>query len=605
MRGIVILLFLRSCTYCRPVSIYPSGKKTKKITRTSMSAPLGGLPTELYSAILCHIPYPSLQQTVLALSRALPFAPIPLHHLFHSICIAHPDQAPRLYQRLRSGRPRPDEDPGKSFDAALWVRHFSVENWQVDADVLINLLRLLPNLETLNLWIGPSNFAPEHLESLLKPYRPSLKYLSLRFRPYVKKATYYQFLKGSYFDSTLLALSAWPPSPQGLPTLSVVQDPFTPDSADMVQRFAQPIVFFRLDLHLSLLVHSQASSASLKSLRIRIPARPIVQPLTVAYLNPNTQNGSTITRVPPPTIEFLDVSTCSVSEADIEALLIRFRNLQHLILDGCTSLLRGGSPQALGQDLQWWSALGRRCALAGVKKAKDREKELKAWYETLIRNAIASSNPDAPAADELPEPRRTRRGRRGLATATISLRGSTSPPRAVPSSSSVPSIALQRTTGKLPVPPKIHIVPPFPVLRTLSLFPASTTNTSAAVSPDARIQILAEFEKGWNEGIRVIWQKRARMGMTFLRDSVEGAPKARFLKFREGREEDWGAEEEGLEGLEDVGAGGGHMFFRHENMASGLGDVPVLCLAGRDMEAHGHAGGCGHVSARDIWRDNL
>ncbi|KAG5642172.1 hypothetical protein DXG03_003533 [Asterophora parasitica] len=474
------------------------------------------------------------------------------------------------------------------------------ETWQVDADVLINLFRLLPNLETLNLRIGPNNFTPEHLEELFKHFMPKLTYLSLRFRPYVKKATYYQFLKGSYFDSTLLALSAWPPSPQGLPTLSIVQDPFTPDPKDVTQRFAQPIVFFRLDLHLSLLVHSQASSASLRFLRVRIPARPIVQPITVAYRNPNVQDA--IARVPPPSIEFLDISTCSVSEADIETLLIHFRNLKHLVLDGCIGLLRGGSPQVLGQELEWWFALGRRCALVGVKKARDREKELKAWYDTLIRNAIAASS-DAEATSVTDEPRRARRGRRGLATATITLRGSSSLPEAVhPRGPPLPVITGKK--GAVLTAPKIHIVPPIPILRSISLFPTSTANTPAAVKSDARDRILAEFEKGWNDGIRVIWEKRARLGATFLRGPVEGLPKSRFLMFRQGREEEWGPQETGYEGLGDVEDTAENVFFRREGDTSRLGEVPVLCLAGIDVEAGEHTDGCGHAFARDIWMDN-
>ncbi|KAF8079100.1 hypothetical protein FPV67DRAFT_1404358 [Lyophyllum atratum] len=563
------------------------------------------LPTELYSVILSHLPLPSLQQTVLALTRALPFAPIPLHELFYSVCIRYPYQAPRLYRRLRSRRPKEDANPDGVFDAAVWVHHFSVETWEVDADILGNLIRLLPNLESLSLWIGPSNFRPEHLEDLLKPYMPRLKYLSIRFRPYVKKATYYQFLKGSYFDSTFIALSSWPSSPQGLPTLSIVQDPFIPDSADVpTPRFAQPIVFFRLDLHLSILIHSQALSDSLKSLRIRIPSRPIVQPLTTAYLNPNVRDTSTVTRIRPPSIEFLDVSTSSVSEADIETLLARFKDLKHLILDGCTSLLRGGSPPALGQELDWWTSLGRRCALAGVKKARDREKQLKLWYETLVQVRLSADLGDPPV-DRSSEPRRPRRGRRGLATATITLRGASSPPRPVPLSTPASTTAISRTLGKSSVAPKIHIIPPLPVLQTLCLFPTPIQNTPAAIKPEARVLILSAFEKGWNDGIRVIWEKRARMGTSFSRDPVEGTPRPKFLRFRQGREEEWGVQEEGLEGLEDVGPGEREIFFRNESTGLDLGKTPVLCLSGPGIGVDGHVDGCGHSVARDIWMDEL
>lgn len=143
------------------------------------------LPTELYSAIIFHVPTTTLQQTVLSLTRALPRSPIPLRHLFHSVSIVHPDQAVRLNRRLRSSIPKQAEPnpSGDHSNPAHWVYRFSVETWQVDADVLINLVRLLPNLEYLNVWIGPSNFEPAHLEEMFSRYMPRLRHLSLRFRP--------------------------------------------------------------------------------------------------------------------------------------------------------------------------------------------------------------------------------------------------------------------------------------------------------------------------------------------------------------------------------------------------------------------------------------
>ena len=133
------------------------------------------LPPELFSAILLHVPPNSIQQTVLSLSRALPNSPIPLRPLFHSIRIAYPDQAVKLYNRLRSW---PVHHPASS-----WISKFSIETWTVDAEVAVSLVGLLQNVESLNLWIGPANFAPEHLEEIFLNHMSSLKYLSLRFKP--------------------------------------------------------------------------------------------------------------------------------------------------------------------------------------------------------------------------------------------------------------------------------------------------------------------------------------------------------------------------------------------------------------------------------------
>ncbi|KAG6851390.1 hypothetical protein H0H93_005788 [Arthromyces matolae] len=530
---------------------------------------------------------------------------------------------PQLYRRIHAGIAQRQDDGGLS-DASTLIYHLSVETWNADADVLTNLLRLLPNLTTLNVWIGPNNFSPEHLEEMFKPPMLKLNYLSLRFRPYVKKATYYQFLKGSYFDSTLLALSEWPPSPNGLPTVSIVQDAFNPDPNEQVPRFAQPIVFFRLDLYLSLLVHSAASHASLTSFRIRIPARPIIQPLTVAYLHPNAPSNPNVIP-PPPTLNFLDIATCLVTENDIEKLLIHFTQLKHLVLDGCIHLLRGGSPQVLGSDLEWWSAFGRRLALVGVKRAKDREKQLKAWYEeNYLRNP--GDNIDVTEEIRVLE-KRTKRGRRGLATATIKLRGTTnSPPRAGPDpgqssrrsagfSSASTSGAASSSTGshnnsglrdQKPVQlPKLHIVPPLPILKTIALFPTSTHNVPASIRPEVRVLIQAEFERGWNDGIRVLWEIRARMGTSFIRNlnpavgkQAASTPSPRFFVFKEKSksEKEEFDDREGHEGLEDVLPGEEDMFFRNENtlLDAEVGGPPSLCLAGFDAAATEHEPGCAH-----------
>lgn len=145
--------------------------------------PLDNLPVELYDAILLHVPLGSLQQTVLSLSRALPLSPVPLHHLFHSVRIVRPGQAVGLEQRLRTAASRQKAQGNQRVKSlSSLVAELSLETWQVDADVLVNLVRQLKSLRSLSLWIGP-NFAPEHLEEMFSRPMPNLRSLSLRFRP--------------------------------------------------------------------------------------------------------------------------------------------------------------------------------------------------------------------------------------------------------------------------------------------------------------------------------------------------------------------------------------------------------------------------------------
>lgn len=142
-----------------------------------MSTTLSNLPGELYEAIVNHIPQEDIQWTLLALTRALPSAPIPRRRLYEQIYIRRPQQAVPLYLSLRH---KAGEEKNR---AGEYVEVLHIHDWTVDADVVLNIVRLLPNLHTLSIWIGPSNFAPEHLEELFERPLAKLRYLSLRFRP--------------------------------------------------------------------------------------------------------------------------------------------------------------------------------------------------------------------------------------------------------------------------------------------------------------------------------------------------------------------------------------------------------------------------------------
>lgn len=144
---------------------------------------LAMLPPELYSSILAFVPAEELQKTTYALICALASRPVPRHHLYTFIRLAYPEQVLKLYLHL-AHRDRSSSGEVK-IPLACRVRELSLETWNVDADIFNNLVRLLPNLESLSLRIGPSNFSPEHLEQLFTPahYFQRLKYLSLRFKP--------------------------------------------------------------------------------------------------------------------------------------------------------------------------------------------------------------------------------------------------------------------------------------------------------------------------------------------------------------------------------------------------------------------------------------
>jgi len=133
---------------------------------------LDNLPAELYTAIFSHLPADSLQQDVLALTRAIPRSSVPIHHLFGRIRLKNARQVIQLDRRMRNA----------TADEKNWVKDFGVVTWTVDADVLVNLLGILPRVTSLLLFVGP-NFAPEHLEEIFHKPRQDLRFISLRFRP--------------------------------------------------------------------------------------------------------------------------------------------------------------------------------------------------------------------------------------------------------------------------------------------------------------------------------------------------------------------------------------------------------------------------------------
>ncbi|KAI0066508.1 hypothetical protein BV25DRAFT_1392841 [Artomyces pyxidatus] len=498
------------------------------------------LPPELYNAILDTVPKSELKKTTLALLRALPYSAIPQHHLFTEIRLTHADQVVQLGRRLR----------GAQYFATL-VREFNLDMWKVDADVAINVVRSMPNLTRLSMCIGP-NFAPEHLEELFQEPMVGLTFLSLRFRPYVQQATYYQFLKGAYFDSFLVALSKWPTD---LTSLSIMQDPLDPSLAPAKQ-FAQPLVFFRLD-SLSSLTASPFLE-NLANFRIRIPSRQVSRFL---YSQPASL----------PSIDLLDLSTCNITETDVKMMLQQFSGLRHLILDH-SSILRG---EQLGGE---WALFGKSCAMVGIGRAREREKKLKEWIAAqTVREWDPAPQPVAESSTQRAGRKPRRGGRRGVSTATVSLRAS--PPK---KSKPLPG-------GKAAL--KARILPPGPTVRSIAMMP------SAHVLPSAHQAIREEFERGWSEGLATLTSVRRRLRAS----CVNGM---RMMRFATLDDDEFATTEDAYDGLIEVGVDADEL--RDLSADMDVGRCPVLCLAGPgEREGYVHADGCGHATGWEVWQDKL
>ncbi|KAJ3998145.1 hypothetical protein F5050DRAFT_1689455 [Lentinula boryana] len=470
------------------------------------------LPAEIYAAFIEQLNEPDIRPTLLALTRAIPRSPVPRNQLFRRIRIKA-DQLVPLYQRIR---PRQQDIERQEEEPRTWVQELSLESWTADAEIVLNILTLLPNLSTLTIWIGPKNFTPEHLEELFSVDREgrclrcvkNLSYLSLRFRPYVQKASYHQFLSGSYFDSILESLSRWPPG--RLSTLSIVQDPLTSESLT-TRGFAQPIVFFQLESTFPGLLRGPYLRIPLRTLRLRFPSRNIIRSLTHKYV----RRVANAHLSPTPYLEFLDLSTCLISESSLPQIITQYPSLTHIILDGC-NILRNNDV-AIRDNAREWGGVSMSCAVAGMGKAKERERKLNAWRDALKTGKKRGGKLDD-RGSQAHNSAHTR-GRKGLATATLSLRKEDT-------LSESPSFRPAITDSS--TPERIRILPPLPTLRNLTAnlyVPASMiTSEIGMLPPDVLdpllVDIHREWERGWAEGLTQLVKARERLHASWRNNLV-------------------------------------------------------------------------------------
>ena len=378
----------------------------------------------------------------------------------------------------------------------------------------------------------------------------------------VQRPNYYQFHAGIYFDLSIGALTKW--TSPSLRVMSITQDP---QAQQMRTGFAQPLVFFNFQPFLDLSISRTA--CNITSLRLRVPGRDVTAFLAAA---PNAF----------PSLARLGLSTGSVRGGQLNKVLSRFDRLEHLALDNC--------PFLSYRDPEDWVSLGRECALVGVQKAKAREKAIKAWW---ANNApvITEGN----VGQQAGAPRKAKSGRKGLAAATISIRGANAPsvPVAGPSvaSSAEDSTAeeealleaLQRNLS-------IRVAPRPTKLRTLTL--SAPTPIEAEQDADDSddntndsLEVYREkFTEGWNSGI-------ATLGAIWARMKALNAGRSIVVRLTLGA----GPEMPGPKGLRRI---------EEEYWAEleqGSYPAPSLCFAG--LKAIGHAENCGHRATVHRWHD--
>lgn len=196
--------------------------------------------------------------------------------------------------------------------------------------------------------------------------------------------------------------------------------------------------------------------------------------------------------------------------------------------------------------------------MVGVKRMRDREKELKEHLERETWAALSLGDAETPIQATV---KKTKKGRKGLATATISIRGA---------NEDRGSYASGRP--KVPIP-AIRIIPPLPSLRSLSMY---------TTLPARQFLIRQEFEEGWVEGFSLVLARIKQ-----IRDSYRNG--VRVVEFVE----EGPIFGEGFSGLKDVGSEE-----RFASLADTRHEIPVLCLWSSCDE---HTPGCGHALSKNTW----
>jgi hypothetical protein len=347
----------------------------------------------------------------------------------------------------------------------------------------------------------------------------------------------------------ITCLAAWPTS--FLQRLSIVQD--VPPTLD--RSFAQPIVFFSLE-PLTALCRSK-TLLNVQSLRLRIPSREIASFLNTPFSSLHN-------------VILLDLSTTNVTNDGLAAILVRFTRLEHLVLDDCRLVAR--AVEVSGEFV----ALGILCASSMLKRARQREKEIKEFVEAMRLAGARAGLPTDPAESTTAETGVRRKGRKGLASAAFSLREKPDPKTKV----SVPTNGSDREL--LPAPAsltRVRILPSLPCLKSLC------TTTFNLPTPTIASEWRYDFARGWRDGLSGVTATRKRLFTSRANGLI------RLFKFGASTDP---VLEEPLQGLSEL-----HLEdpdFGAELVDSG---PPALCFAGSRAQGD-HTEPCGHLSSWEL-----
>ncbi|KAJ9120813.1 hypothetical protein QFC22_002747 [Naganishia vaughanmartiniae] len=515
------------------------------------------LPSEIVDLFLENVPPSQLQRTALSIQRVFPDIAISDSHLYRHLRVTSPAQLKPLWQRLREDK---YEGEGRLIRA---VKSFTMATFRGDADIMNNILRLIPDIDAMIINMG-TNFSPEHLVEAFENPRPKIQRIELRFRPL--KLDDSQDSTGisssvttdvsgnpSTVASAITSADAseeeieeemedtTPVEPRGYTGHGPF--PFLSDRLDGAKprTFAQPLVFHDIRCLQRLAVSDAAKY--LTHLRLRAPSKDIARVLS------ETGEGK-VARMHFPQLEFLDLSTTNLRhDGWFTMLLKRYDKLEHLVLDRTN--IFGFQGKDAGAEL--CAELGKAIVMSGLARSKEREREIASWELAQRRRAAerersrlrelanrpnpireedeneddgsgtddgqrqvssaAVSSTAAPTMAPLVLNRNRRRVVRSAAHSTFSIRETSRRNRG-------PGGAIEDDDDLVIAPPNTLalVLPALPTLKTINIGGEGGNN----MNPERAAEWDRKLHLGWKDGLDKVWDWAQRVGEKYER-SVKAA----------------------------------------------------------------------------------
>ena len=259
-----------------------------------------------------------------------------------------------------------------------------------------------------------------------------------------------------------------------------------------------------------------------------------------------------------------------------------------LLHEGHLDVELGDLLDAVGaEDYSQWATLGQALANLGLKRSRDREKELIRWLEAHPDAWSKTSKKAAVKAEGVATPpaQKKKKGRSNIAMSSFTVRDTTS------KSASSRDGASNPAPVKIAGEDRIRVIPPVCIFRSIALTAPMLSNDNSEF--ETRCQAArAAFELGWAEGLAQVAHKRGMLRTSWY----NGRRIVRMIPVKAEIEGDPEGAEDGFHGLQDIG--------KVEDFDIEDDRCPQICFAGPGRQGS-HLEHCPHTIGWEAFKDEL